>query len=40
MNHTITVFRGDGIGPELVDCVLTILNAAYAPLEYLIFYVG
>ncbi len=40
MNHTITVFRGDGIGPELVDCVLTILKAADAPLEYEIFDVG
>ena len=24
MNHKITVFRGDGIGPELVDNVLKI----------------
>lgn len=27
MNHKITVFRGDGIGPELVDNVLKILKA-------------
>lgn len=40
MNHTITVFRGDGIGPELVDNVLKILEAAKAPLTYEIFNVG
>ena len=26
MSHKITVFRGDGIGPELVDNVLKILK--------------
>lgn len=31
MKHTVTVFRGDGIGPELVDNVLKILEAAKAP---------
>lgn len=40
MNHTITVFRGDGIGPELTDNVLKILEAARAPLTYEIFNVG
>ena len=30
MSHKITVFRGDGIGPELVDNVLKILKAADA----------
>jgi isocitrate dehydrogenase (NAD+) len=40
MNHTITVFRGDGIGPELVDSVLKILDAVKAPLTYEIFEVG
>ena len=40
MSHKITVFRGDGIGPELVDNVLKILKAADAPLEYEIFNVG
>ena len=40
MNKTITVFRGDGIGPELVDCALQVLRAADAPLEYEIFNVG
>lgn len=40
MNHTITVFRGDGIGPELVDNVLKILEAAKAPLTYEVFNVG
>lgn len=37
---TITVFRGDGIGPEITDCVLEILNAANAGLTYEIFSVG
>lgn len=36
----ITVFKGDGIGPEIIDAVLTILDAAKAPLEYEIFRVG
>ena len=36
----ITVFRGDGIGPEIVSAVLDILKAAQAPLEYEIFDVG
>lgn len=37
---TITVFKGDGIGPEITDCVLDILKAAGADLEYEIFSVG
>lgn len=37
---TITVFKGDGIGPEITDCVLEILGAAGAELEYEIFRVG
>ena len=36
----ITVFRGDGIGPEITDTVLDILNAAGAPLNYEVFNVG
>ncbi len=40
MNQTITVFRGDGVGPELVENVLKILKAADAPLDYEIFDVG
>ena len=32
--RTITVFKGDGIGPEIVDAVLQILMAAKAPLAY------
>uniref|UniRef100_UPI004027100A isocitrate/isopropylmalate family dehydrogenase n=1 Tax=Megasphaera sp. TaxID=2023260 RepID=UPI004027100A len=36
---TITVFKGDGIGPEITDAVLQILDAAKAPLSYEIFYV-
>jgi len=37
---TITVFKGDGIGPEITDCVLEILAAAGAELDYEIFQVG
>lgn len=37
---TITVFKGDGIGPEITDAVLEILKAAKAPLDYEIFRVG
>lgn len=40
MTKTITVFKGDGIGPEITDAVLKILNAAGADLEYEIFNVG
>lgn len=36
----ITVFKGDGIGPEITDCVLKILDAAGAELEYDIHNVG
>ncbi|MEJ2538778.1 MAG: NADP-dependent isocitrate dehydrogenase [Gemmatimonadota bacterium] len=32
--HRITVARGDGIGPEIMDATLRILDAAGAPLEY------
>lgn len=38
--NTITVFKGDGIGPEITDCVLAILDAANAGLTYEIFSVG
>ena len=37
---TITVFKGDGIGPEITDTVLSVLKAAHAPLEYDIYTVG
>lgn len=37
---TITVFKGDGIGPEITDAVLKILQAAKADLNYEIFNVG
>ena len=37
---TITVFKGDGIGPEITDAVLEILDAAGAGLKYEIFRVG
>lgn len=36
----ITVFKGDGIGPEITDVVMEILDAAGADLEYEIFRVG
>ncbi len=31
--HRITVARGDGIGPEIMDAVLRVLDAADAPVE-------
>ena len=34
MARTITVIPGDGIGPEVMDATLTVLNAADADLEY------
>lgn len=37
---TITVFKGDGIGPEICNAVLAVLKAANAPLEYELFEVG
>jgi len=40
VNRAVTVFRGDGIGPEITDAVLKILKAAEAPLDYEIFEVG
>ena len=40
MSQTITVFKGDGIGPEITDAVLKVLDAAGAGLEYEIFHVG
>lgn len=40
MSDKITVFKGDGIGPEITDAVLAILDAAGADLEYEIFNVG
>jgi isocitrate dehydrogenase len=32
--HKITLAKGDGIGPEIMDATLRILQAAEAPLEY------
>lgn len=40
MTKTITVFKGDGIGPEITDAVLKILKAAGADLDYEIYNVG
>ena len=37
MADTITVFKGDGIGPEITDSVLRILDAAGADLNYEVF---
>ena len=37
---TITVFKGDGIGPEITDAVLEILEKAGANLSYEVFNVG
>lgn len=37
---TITVFKGDGIGPEICDATLQILKAAKAPLAFECFEVG
>ncbi len=34
MSHTITVARGDGIGPEIADAVLRVLDAAECGLAY------
>lgn len=40
MNHTITVAKGDGIGPEITDAVLRILDAARCGLTYDFIEVG
>lgn len=40
MSERITVFKGDGIGPEITDAVLQILDAAGAGLKYEIYNVG
>jgi isocitrate dehydrogenase (NAD+) len=32
--HTVTLIRGDGIGPEVADAVLEVLEAARAPLDF------
>lgn len=40
MKKTITVFKGDGIGPEIVDAVVQILEAAKAELAFEFFEVG
>lgn len=36
----VTVFKGDGIGPEITDTVMEILDVAGAELEYEVFRVG
>ena len=38
--HTITLIRGDGIGPEVADAVLVILEASGAPLDFEVVVVG
>lgn len=40
MTQQITVFKGDGIGPEIVDAVLQILKAAKAGVTFECFEVG
>ena len=40
MTTKITVFRGDGIGPEITDAVLDVLKFAQADLDFEIFNVG
>ena len=37
---TIAVAKGDGIGPEIMDAVLHIFNAAKVPLEYQVIEMG
>ena len=37
---TVTVFRGDGIGPEICDAVLEILKSAKAKVTFACFEVG
>jgi isocitrate dehydrogenase len=32
--HTVTIARGDGIGPEIMEATLRVLEAAGAPLRY------
>lgn len=34
MKHKVTVAKGDGIGPEIMEAVISILEAAKAPLDY------
>jgi isocitrate dehydrogenase (NAD+) len=33
-NRTVTLIRGDGIGPEVADAVLAVLDAARAPISW------
>lgn len=40
MTTKITVFKGDGIGPEIVDATMKILQAAKADVEFECFEVG
>ncbi|MEW6282912.1 MAG: isocitrate/isopropylmalate dehydrogenase family protein [Candidatus Eremiobacterota bacterium] len=40
MAHKVVVIPGDGIGPEVTEAVLKILQAAGAPLEFETFYAG
>jgi isocitrate dehydrogenase len=38
--HPVTVAKGDGIGPEIMDATLRILDAAGAPLRYEVVEIG
>ncbi len=33
-HHTVTLIKGDGIGPEIADAVVSILDAAEAPIRW------
>ncbi|MGA0834412.1 MAG: isocitrate/isopropylmalate family dehydrogenase, partial [Candidatus Kapaibacteriota bacterium] len=34
MKHTVTLIKGDGIGPEIADALIRIFNAANVPVEF------
>lgn len=40
VTHRVTVAKGDGIGPEIMDAVLQIMDAAGAPLVYDVIEIG
>src|SRR5450631_2718852 len=38
--HTVTLIRGDGVGPEVADAAVSILEAARAPIAFEVAVVG
>jgi isocitrate dehydrogenase (NAD+) len=40
MAHTVVLIAGDGIGPEVSEAVLSIMEAAQAPLSFVEYYAG